>query len=366
LLSSGDVQAVSYDNLFKNILPNQQKSERGVGNDYRNSRFSGPRPIDKTFGSRNLKMATSFTSDGINQMGVLDGNRKIASTPALANSYPGWTEYKPYEDDLIAFFFYDVVNSKYIPFRATVKGLSEGNTAFWDELRFIGRADQLYSYNGFSRTLGFTFNVVISSVTELLPTWQKVNYIMSAVKPSNYTIGDNQSGVFSRFIVPPMFMVTIGDLYKFQPMVITSINLNVPDDAAWETLNENNSDEWSYLTNIIKSPSIGKNYAQLPREAEIAITCNLLEKERAVIGGSHFGHAPRKNTFGSIVEGGNLGLTVDNGFEEGGKDYLPQVTTFHKEMVVNNISVAKKEDLDRAITARDEAAFKRINQGNTA
>jgi hypothetical protein len=189
---------------------------------------------------------------------------------------------------------------------------------------------------------------------------------MSAVKPSNYTIGDNQSGVFSRFIVPPMFMVTIGDLYKFQPMVITSINLNVPDDAAWETLNENNSDEWSYLTNIIKSPSIGKNYAQLPREAEIAITCNLLEKERAVIGGSHFGHAPRKNTFGSIVEGGNLGLTVDNGFEEGGKDYLPQVTTFHKEMVVNNISVAKKEDLDRAITARDEAAFKRINQGNTA
>ena len=59
------------------------------------------------------------------------------------------------------------MNSKFIPFRATVKGISEGNTAFWDELRFIGRSDQLYSYNGFSRTLSFTFNVVINSVREL-------------------------------------------------------------------------------------------------------------------------------------------------------------------------------------------------------
>ena len=38
-----------------------------------------------------------------------------------------------------------------------------------------------------------------------------------------------------------MFMLTIGDLYKFQPIVITSLNVNIPDDASWETLNENNS-----------------------------------------------------------------------------------------------------------------------------
>ena len=112
---------------------------------------------------------------------------------SVAKDYTGWRTWEPYNDDLIAFFFYDVVNGKYIPFRATVKAISEGNTAFWDELRFIGRADQLYSYNGFSRTLSFTFNIVISSVNELLPSWKKINYIASSVKPSNYTTGQNVS-----------------------------------------------------------------------------------------------------------------------------------------------------------------------------
>src|SRR5208283_3095836 len=111
---------------------------------------------------------------GMNSLGILPDSRKISSN--ATRDYTGWIQYKPYDDDLIAFYFYDVVNSNYIPFRATVKGISEGNTAFWDELRFIGRADQLYSYNGFSRTLSFTFNVVISSVNELLPSWKKINY----------------------------------------------------------------------------------------------------------------------------------------------------------------------------------------------
>jgi hypothetical protein len=337
LLASGD--AVGFDNAFKDVNASKLRSEKGVSNDYRESRFTGPRPVDKTFvlSNRNLKMAASFTSDGLNQLGVLNKNKKFNTTepgslqfPSLAKSYPGWTEYKPYDDDLIAFFFYDVVNSKYIPFRATVKGLSEGNTAYWDELRFIGRADQLYSYNGFSRTLGFTFNVVIGSVTELLPTWQKINYLASSVKPSNYTSGDKVSGNVNKFIVPPMFMVTIGDLYKFQPIVISSVNINIPDDAVWETLNENNSNRWSYLTNVISSPTVGKMYGQLPREIEIAVTCNLLEKERAIVGGSHFGHAPRKDDWEELP-------FADMFVNSNGKEFLPPVTQLHeKTLVLNN------------------------------
>src|SRR5207237_10809770 len=116
----------------------------------------------------------------------------------------------------------------------------EGGTAIWDELRFIGRADQLYSYNGFSRTLSFSFNVVINSITELLPSWKKINYIASSIKPSNYTRGNSINQQFNRFIVPPMFMITIGDLYKFQPIIMTSINVNIPEDSSCETLNEDN------------------------------------------------------------------------------------------------------------------------------
>jgi hypothetical protein len=311
----------------------------GTGEEY-NAAASGPTNNDTTipktidvYGSKtnNLRMATTFMSDGINMLTVLDSSRNTPDNDLFNAVYPNWVEWKPYNDDLIAFFFYDVVNDKYIPFRATVKGISEGNTAFWDELRFIGRADQLYSYNGFSRTLSFTFNVVINSVSELLPSWEKINYIASAVKPSNYTSGQVINQAFNRFIVPPMFMITIGDLYKFQPMVITSINVNIPDDASWETLNENNSIlGWSYLNGLVTSPNLGKNYGQLPREVEVAVTCNLLEKERAIVGGSHFGHGPRVDNWEN--------LNVDSRFSTGSANipYLPVPTTLHKNFVVWN------------------------------
>lgn len=349
LLASGDLNAIGYDHLSRTVpkdgrANNIPQWEYGVTSEYA-STFGTPKSVDKSTSTNNLRMATTFQSDALNRVGVLNKNRIITGIE-------NYTEYKPYEDDLVAFFFYDVVNQKYIPFRATVKGISEGNTAFWDELRFIGRADQLYSYNGFSRTLSFTFNVVISSISELLPTWQKINYMASCVKPSNYTVGDVVSQKYSRFIVPPMFMFTLGDLYKFQPIVVTSINVNVPDDASWETLNELNSKEWSYLNGMIKSPTTAKNYAQLPREAEIAITCNLLEKERAIIGGSHFGHAPRKDTFGTIVQNPDGDLVIDNSYVEGKEEYLPAPTEFNKNMISNNLSsVLEITDEDRATFA---------------
>ncbi len=288
-----------------------------------------PKAIDETYkrsGGASLRMATSFLSDGINLLDIVPSDLSINSNPTVQIVYPGWTTYSPYDDDLIAFYFYDVVNSNFIPFRATVKGISEGNTAFWDELRFIGRADQLYSYNGFSRTLTFTFNVVISSVAELMPTWKKINYMASSVKPSNYTHGQSIQQLFDRFIVPPMFMVTIGDLYRFQPIIITSLNVNIPDDASWETLNEINAPSgWSYLNGIISSPTVGKNYGQLPREAEIAVTCNLLEKERATVGGSHFGHEPRVDSWESLSPNDRFLTTNDT--------FLPPPTLLHKRFV---------------------------------
>ena len=312
------------------------KSKQTLNNGYTADEYDISNNTPKTLdinGSKtnNLKMATSFVSDGINRLGVL-GKNKYTN---LGSVYPGWTEWSPYDDDLIAFFFYDVVNEKYIPFRATVKSISEGNTAFWDELRFIGRSDQLYSYNGFSRTLSFTFNVVIGSISELLPSWKKINYMASSVKPSNYTAtnaSNNQK--FNRFIVPPMFMLTIGDLYKFQPIIITSLNVNIPEDASWETLNEDNSRlGWSYLNGSITAPGLGRDYGQLPREVEIAVTCNLLEKERAIVGGSHFGHQPRVDDWENTMVKGKP--TNDTFLKSGSFDvpYLPTPSILHQQFV---------------------------------
>lgn len=237
------------------------------------------------------KMASTNQFDGINTLKVLDKNKKIDN-----GLIPNWTEWRPYNDDQIAFYFYDVVNERYIPFRAIIRGLQETDSANWEELSFIGRADRLYSYSGYNRSLTFSFTVHISSIIELAPTWQRINYLMSLVKPSRYVTGTSPNALtnrYTKFIVPPMVMVTIGDLYKNQPVVIGSAGISIPDTAIWETLNQDNSQEWSYLVDYIKSPKIGKLYGQMPLTADISINAYILEQERAIAGAAHFGSAPR-------------------------------------------------------------------------
>jgi hypothetical protein len=267
---------------------------------------------------KSLKFASSRQFDGINTLTVLSGDKKIENS-LISN----WKEWRPYHDDLIAFYFYDVVNDRYIPFRATIRGLQETDSANWEELTFLGRADRLYCYGGYNRSLSFSFKVVINSIHELSPTWQRINYLMSLVKPSTYT-HNNDENLHSRYIVPPMIMITIGDLYKNQPVVIGSAGINIPDSALWETLNEvNSTDGWSYLAWHIKSKTAKKFFGQLPKEAEISINCYVLEKERAIVGASHFGHAPHTEKY------------------EKGKyreDSIPdaRITDLHKSMVVYN------------------------------
>ena len=206
------------------------------------------------------------------------------------------------DSDLIQFYFHDIVNGKYIPFRATVTGLNENLNADWSPIEYIGRADKLQSYKGFSRTISFKFNVVANSIQELLPMWQRINYLVSLSKPANYTQGtqNNPSNIYSKFIIPPLVKFTIGDIYKNQPGVIKSIGMNIPDNCVWETLSEKyaqtENNNWNYLNGKIQwnwNDSKGK-YAQFPRECELNLSMDLLEKERPVVGGNNFGDYARK------------------------------------------------------------------------
>jgi hypothetical protein len=155
-INFGDVYTVSFDNkdtfLFSSGEPSKQGYERlydiaGSPYNLKNNKNSvesaysdgNIRTLDSIINSsKNYGMAGNSRVDRINTLTVLDKDKKIKDV--LLTNY---TEWKPYEDDLITFFFYDVVNEKYIPFRATIKGLTESNNALWDELRFMGRADSL-------------------------------------------------------------------------------------------------------------------------------------------------------------------------------------------------------------------------------
>lgn len=274
-----------------NSLINRKNNQpgRSTVNGYENS-VSSSRRIDKSKGIESNK------PDRINSLFIL--KRGDDDNGTLTVSADPDQTYSPYEDDFIAFYFHDLVNDTYIPFRATVKGINESATANWSEISYIGRSDKLFNYTGFSRSLSFNFKVVAMSIKELLPMWKRINYLVGLTKPAGYT--DYKSDeVVSKFIIPPLVNITIGDLYKEQPVVLKSVTISIPEDAIWELTPELNNasenKEWKYLNDKIVWKNSGGKYAQFPTECDIQISTDILETERPRTGGRNFGGGSNSN-----------------------------------------------------------------------
>jgi hypothetical protein len=324
---------LSPDNGYTRIFNAKEKTDKRSGYNYklgvlREYRESGTKLVsdDIVATKRNsLRLPTSNNFDAINTLTVLDGKTQMGKT---LEGIRGWEnmQWQPYVNDLVALYFYDVVNDKYIPFRAAIKGLSESANASWEEMPFIGRGDKVYSYGGFNRNLSVTINIVISSLLELAPTWQRINYLTTLVKPANYTTS-KYNGAMNRFMVPPMVMLTLGDMYKDQPVLIQSAVTTIPDDAIWETQHQINGEQWKYLADYMSAPS-NVLFGQLPRTIDITLGLILLEKERAVVGGANFGHAPRDEE----LRRWNTDTTPEGG----------SPTKLHGSWVVDNIYGQKK------------------------
>jgi len=193
-------------------------------------------------------------TDSINMRGVLGVNEVDESVMA--------------QQDQIAFWFRDVVNNKYLQFRATVTGINDSSAIEWNEVTYIGMPDKVYNYKGFTRTLGFNFVVYLNSIKELHPTWKKLNYLMSFRSPSEYVDG--------KYAVPPIVELRIGDMYHNVPIIINSIAFSIPDDVSWETLPTHDG-TYSYLAGLIRIPNV--KYGQFPNRVEINIGAYVLESE---------------------------------------------------------------------------------------
>lgn len=217
----------------------------------------------------------------------------------------------PYGPDIISFYFYDIVNQKYIPFRATVKGIQDTNTAEWETVEYLGRPDKQYYYRGFTREVSFNFTVNAHSIKELMPMWQRINYLVGLTRPANYT--EQTSG---GFMIPPMVQLTLGDFFKNHFVVIKSCNITIPDDASWEVIPERYTSNWSFgagfdgairwgyddsinnsldgsVRDKIKNKSQGR-FAQFPRTVDINMQMAIMEKDRPKTGRAIWGDAPVK------------------------------------------------------------------------
>lgn len=113
----------------------------------------------------------------------------------------------------------------YIHFRAFLDAMDDNYTADWNSFKYMGRGENFYRYNGFTRTVNLAWTVAAQSKEELIPMYQKLNYLASSLTP-DYSANGYMRG--------NLVTLTVGGYLYEQPGIITSINYSVPQESPWE------------------------------------------------------------------------------------------------------------------------------------
>ena len=171
------------------------------------------------------------------------------------NDQAPWEINKTDTDDLIKFVFEAISNddpsfSMALFFRAFLTaGITDSNSAQLNAFKYQGRGENFYTYQGFDRTIGFSFRVAAGSRDELKPLYNKVNSLISQVYP-DYS---PKQGIMRA----PVIRMTIGDYLYRVPGFLESVNVTVDNNYPWEI-------------NLEKS-QVG-DIAQLPQVLDIAVS----------------------------------------------------------------------------------------------
>jgi hypothetical protein len=112
-----------------------------------------------------------------------------------------------------------------LTFRAYIDDIQDGMTAKWNNYRYMGRGEDFYVYDGFTRDISVAFTMYAHSPEEMKPLYQKLNYLMSTFAP-DYSSANKMRGNIA--------YLTIGDYISRQPGVFTDIKISGFLDTHWE------------------------------------------------------------------------------------------------------------------------------------
>jgi len=115
--------------------------------------------------------------------------------------------------------------SFYLNFRAFLEDFSDDYTSEWGSVQYAGRGDKFYNYKGFDRSISLGWTVYAQSKEELIPMYEKLNYLASGLAP-DYSSGGYMRGNLVR--------LTIGGYLYNQLGFFKSISYNISKDSTWE------------------------------------------------------------------------------------------------------------------------------------
>ena len=103
--------------------------------------------------------------------------------------------------------------------------MEDNYTAEWSAQKFAGRAENLYNYQGFDRKFSISWTVVAQSKQELIPMYQKLNYLASVCAPDYSSDGYMRGNLIT---------LTVGGYLYEQVGIMQGINYSVPMESPWE------------------------------------------------------------------------------------------------------------------------------------
>jgi len=158
-------------------------------------------------------------------VGAVDGGDYKSMATDKINIHPYGKDLPKEVDDFVKFKFKDLVNDKFIIFRAILSGISDAITPDWSGTQYIGRPDKVYVYKGAERKVSFTFEIFPKTKQEFPVLMEKLNYLIGLCYPS-FT-PDNR-------MVAPFIELTLGDMFKNTPGFLDSLSVDVDDNSPWE------------------------------------------------------------------------------------------------------------------------------------
>ena len=113
-------------------------------------------------------------------------------------------------------------------FRAFLEGqISDTNQAEYNTFKYLGRGETFRTYQGFDRSIGFTFKIFPQSREELLPLYKKLNHLVTQVYPDYSPTSNLMRG--------NVVKLTIGDyLYRVSGF-LDNVNITIDNtNTSWE------------------------------------------------------------------------------------------------------------------------------------
>ena len=104
-------------------------------------------------------------------------------------------------------------------------GFSDNYAGDWTGTKYVGRGEELYTYNGFKRDISFDFKAAAFSKADMVPLYDKLNALVGATAPT-YGNGLFMQGTFTK--------ITVGDYLKKVPGIIRSVGLTWDKGTPWE------------------------------------------------------------------------------------------------------------------------------------